>query len=52
MLTVYSKIVPSTLNYDQNERHQRVYKNIIKRLQTRPDLFCKVITNNISEQDF
>ena len=37
-------MVPRLLNDDQNERRLQVYQDIIKRLQTEPDLLCGVIT--------
>ena len=46
MWKVCTKMVPRLLNDDQKEHRVQVCQDIIERLQTEPDLFCRVITGD------
>lgn len=46
MRKVCAKMVPRLLNDDQKECRMQVCQDIIERLQTEPDLLCRVITGD------
>ena len=41
-----TEVVPSLLNDDQKEYHLQVCQDITERLQTEPDMLCRVITGD------
>ena len=46
MRKVCTKMVPRLLNDDQKEHRMQVCQDIIERLQTEPDLLCRVVTGD------